>query len=96
MYQECKGTFKHEEYCIDNETAIIGEDGFMNIEWTAEMNDYDFLIATPTVPKPKKVLTAEEIADRMLEKKYFEYFDNNVTNGIATFQDDKIKQRLGR
>jgi hypothetical protein len=34
------------------------------------MNEYDFLIATPVVPKPKKILTANEIVTQMKLKNY--------------------------
>jgi hypothetical protein len=60
------------------------------------MNAFDFLIATPVVPKPKTVLTARTIAERMNEKEYRDYFDNNRANNITTFQDDEILEYLRR
>jgi hypothetical protein len=96
IYQNYTDTFKSTEYCIDNETPVIDENGFLKIDWTEEMNDYDFLIATPVVPNIKKALTAKEIADVIKENNYFEYFDNNITNGVTTFQDNEIRQLLGR
>ncbi|MBD0293664.1 MAG: hypothetical protein ICV84_00460 [Flavisolibacter sp.] len=42
MYQNYKATFNPDEYRIDNEAPVIDGNGFMNIEWTAEMNDCDF------------------------------------------------------
>ncbi|MEO7047959.1 MAG: hypothetical protein ABI091_21855 [Ferruginibacter sp.] len=58
------------------------------------MNDFDFLIATPVVPKPKRLLTAKEIAVQMTSKKYRTYFDKNRENNIPTFQDNEILEYL--
>jgi hypothetical protein len=58
------------------------------------MKDFDFLIATPTVPDPKRPLKAEEIAQAMIENQYRTYFDNNMANGITTFQDEEILSHL--
>ncbi|QSB27831.1 hypothetical protein [Flavobacterium sp. CLA17] len=96
IYQNYTNTFKSTKYCIDNETPVIDDNGFLKIDWTEEMNDYDFLIATPVVPNIKKVLTAKEIADVMKDNNYFEYFENNAANDITTFQDNEIRQSLGR
>jgi len=96
IYQNYKDKFKSTEYRIDNEHPVIDDNGFLNIDWTEEMNEYDFLIATPVVPNIKKALTAKEIADVMKENNYFEYFDSNVANDIITFQDNEIRQSLGR
>src|SRR5690606_17610449 len=82
IYQNYTNIFKSTKYCIDNEPPVIDANGFLNIDWTEEMNDYDFLIATPVVPNIKKALTAKEIADKMNENNYFEYFDNNIANDI--------------
>lgn len=96
LYQNYANAFKPAKYCIDIEPPVIDDNGFLNIDWTEEMNDYDFLIATPVVPNIKKALTAKEIVDVMKENNYFEYFDNNVANNITTFQDNEIIQSLGR
>ena len=58
------------------------------------MNDFDFLIATPVVPKPKRLLTGKEIAEQMTSKKYRTYFDKNRENNIQTFQDLEILEHL--
>lgn len=86
--------FKSSEYSIENEDPVIDQDGFLNIEWTEEMDDYDFLIATPVVSNTKGLLNAQQIAEKMIEKKYFEYFKNNVDSGIITFQDNEILELL--
>lgn len=96
IYQGYKPIFKPSEYRIENENPVIDTDGFLQIEWTAEMDKYDFLIATPVVPVIKTPLSSKQIADKMLEKNYTEYFDNNFKNGITTFQDKEINLLLGR
>ncbi len=58
------------------------------------MDDFDFLIATPVVPKPKRLLTAKEIAEQIKLKEYRTYFDKNKENSIQTFQDTEILEYL--
>ena len=95
LYQKYNKTFDHLQYRIDdNEAPVIDKDGFLQIPWTSEMNDFDFLIATPVVPKPKRLLTSKEIAEQMTQKKYRTYFDNNRENNIQTFQDLEILENL--
>lgn len=95
LYQKYSDTFDHSQYRIDdNELSVIDKDGFLQIPWTDEMNDFDFLIATPVVPEPKRLLTAKEIAEQMTEKKYRTYFDKNRENNIQTFQDLEILEHL--
>ena len=96
IYKNYINTFNSSKYCIVNEPTVIDDKGFLNIDWTDEMNDYDFLIATPVVPNIKQPLSAKEIAEKMKENNYYEYFDNNIENGIKTFQDNEIKEFLGR
>ncbi|GAB3699829.1 hypothetical protein GCM10027592_26260 [Spirosoma flavus] len=96
IYTGYSDTFEPASYCIDNDPPVIDGNGFLTIDWTEEMNDYDFLIATPAVPNIEHPLNAKEIADKMKEKSYFEYFDSNNANGITTFQDSKIRELLGR
>src|SRR5215210_584703 len=74
-HSQCR--YDHSQYCIDDETPVIDENGFLHIDWIPEMNDFDFLIATPTAPRPNRALTANEIAERMIERNYRVYFDNN-------------------
>ncbi len=95
LYQNYNDTFNPANYRIDNENPVIDKNGFLQLEWTAEMSDFDFLIATPVVPT-KTLLTAKQVADKMIENNYREYFDNNTANNISTFQDNDIKQLLGR
>jgi len=86
--------FNHTLYSIDNEVPVISENGFLQIDWPLEIDNFDFLIATPTVPRPRKALTAKIIAKKMIERNYKIYFDNNRSSNITTFQDDEISKFL--
>lgn len=86
--------FDNSKYIIDNEPDIINEKGFIKMNWTDEMNEFDFLIATLTVPKPKSLLSGKDIYERMNNNGYNDYFLNNRKNGIMTFQDDEISSGL--
>lgn len=94
LFHEYSESYDHWQYCIGSEQPVIDKDGFLNIEWTPEMNGFDFLIATALIPKPKSVLTAKQIAARMIEREYTDYFDKNRANNIATFQDNEILKYL--
>lgn len=86
--------YDHTKYCISDELPVIDKDGFLHIDWTPEMNDFDFLIATPTAPNPRRALSAKEIAEKMIQRNYRVYFDNNRASNITTFQDDDILKKL--
>ncbi|MHB8855275.1 MAG: hypothetical protein ACYC6K_01480 [Bellilinea sp.] len=88
--EQSSDQFNHEQYSIGNELPVIDKNGFLQIDWPPEMDNFDFLLATPTVPKPNRTLTAREIAERMVEKDYRIYFDKNRESNITTFQDDEI------
>lgn len=94
MYSEYE--FNPSDYIIENESEIIDRNGFLKLEWTDEMDDFDFLIATLTVPDPKKLLDEQIIADKINETGYDEYFLSNYQNGIRTFQDEKIIEKLNK
>lgn len=94
LYQQYSKTFDYLQYRIDNEVPVIDKYGFLQILWTNEMNDFDFLIATPVVPKPKRLLTPKEIAEQMTAKNYRTYFEKNRESNIQTFQDVEILKLL--
>lgn len=96
LFQKYGDSYDSLKFRIGDEVPVIDKDGFLHIDWTPEMNAFDFLIATPVVPKPKKALTARTIAERMIQKEYTEYFDKNRANDITTFQDDEIVEYLCR
>ncbi|MBE9461944.1 hypothetical protein ACFP1I_23445 [Dyadobacter subterraneus] len=97
LYQTYTETFDNSQYRIeDSEAPVIDKNGFLQIPWTSEMDDFDFLIATPIAPKPHKLLTSKEIALQMIAKNYRTYFDKNRENKIHTFQDLEILKHLDK
>ena len=94
LYEQYKN-FDPADYIIDkNEHPVIDKIGILKIDWVKEMDEFDLLLATPTRPNTSHPLLPKEIADRMNEKKYREYFDNNIANKISTFQDTEIVNYL--
>jgi hypothetical protein len=89
-FRQYSRNFDHSQYRLEDEGPVIDERGFLKIEWVAEMNDFHFLIGTPTVPDPKRPLNGKEIAQRMIVNEYRSYFDNNRAGNISTFQDVQI------
>lgn len=89
--------FIPKEYTIaEDEVPIIKTKGILNIKWQDEMNKFDLLLATVTKPVPSRPLSAKEIAERMIDKRYTYYFDENKLNRILTFQDKKIEGYLNK
>lgn len=83
-----------EQYAFDGELPVINDAGLLQIEWLPEMNRFDFLLATPTAPKPRRALTPNEVAQRIIQSGYTTYYDGNRANGIHTFQDTEISNLL--
>ena len=96
IYDGYNAYFNPSDYSVSDEKPVININGFLEIEWTNEMEMYDFLLATPVKPTTLHPLTPKEIAEKMIEKGYFEYFEKNVSSGIRTFQDDEIQKILGK
>ncbi len=95
IYHSYSDTFIADTYKTNNEiNSPITQDGFLDIAWQTEMNAFDILIATPVIPKPKSILNANEIAQRMIDKKYQTYFHNNIRHKITTAADDEINTQL--
>jgi hypothetical protein len=89
-----RSRYDHSAFVIGDEPSVIDANGLLQISWGPEMNGFDFLLATPTVPSPKRPLTPKEIARKMVEANYTTYFDSNRANGITTFQDDEISYHV--
>lgn len=95
IYRSYSDTFIADSYKTNDENSSpITQDGFLNITWQTEMDEFDLLIATPVIPKPKSLLNAEHIAQKMIDKKYQTYYLNNKKNNIDTTMDDEIKLKL--
>ncbi|MBX2969787.1 MAG: hypothetical protein KF803_10495 [Cyclobacteriaceae bacterium] len=95
IYHSYSDTFIADSYKTNNEiSSPITQDGFLNITWQTEMDAFDLLVATPVIPKPKALLNADDIAQRMIDKDYRTYFENNKMHNIATAADQAIKLKL--
>jgi hypothetical protein len=87
---------------LKTEKAAIDSKGFLTIRWPQVTNpenqseDIDFLLST--VPKPTfykgRYPTIYRIANSMNKTNYYDYFCKNRENGIITFQDQRILDRI--
>ncbi|MDZ4845207.1 MAG: hypothetical protein SH857_06620 [Chitinophagales bacterium] len=71
----------------EDEIPPIDANGFLQIEWTEQMNEFDLLIATPTKPEPRRLINSKKILESVNE-----YFTNNRLSRTTTYQDDEIIQ----
>lgn len=95
IYSSFGKDFVAEDYkCDDDQNAPIDKNGMLTLDWQESMNEFDLLLATPVKPEPKTILTPQEIAEKMIEKKYDTYFKSNIANGITTYQDSDILKLL--
>lgn len=89
------------KYKVGRERSCITKSLKLNINWVmptfnrdkSKIDDFHFLLATPTMPLDN-VPTYEEIADTIRSDKKRNYFINNFTNGIITYDDFKIIKYL--
>jgi hypothetical protein len=89
---------------LKTEKAAVNSKGFLTIKWPRLINqedqskikDIDFLLATATVPTINKnrYPTSYRIAKSMKESNYYDYFNQNRKNGINTFQDQRILDKI--
>ena len=85
------------------EPAAVSECGILNIPWPQLLDgaelEFDALLGTATDPTinsgdyPSAQMIASAWAEHQ-ENAHVEYFDNNVSNGITTWQDREIKHWL--
>lgn len=87
-------SFNYNQYRIDQESPIITSHGFLNIPWSEEFNDNDFIICTAIKPNLSQYPNPKKIAKLMKNELDFEYFCENRKFGISTFQDERIKANL--
>lgn len=82
--------FEPNKYKLEHEAPLMDKKGVLNITWPSQLEDYDFLIATATMPNIEVYPTANKIADRITVNEYSEYFTKNSEHHIKTFQDSEI------
>ncbi|MDY0090660.1 MAG: hypothetical protein RBR78_09875 [Flavobacteriaceae bacterium] len=88
--KQCGEGLNPKQYKVGNEKPAVDEQGILSFNWTDELKDFDFLIATATKPE-KEYPISKKIADRIIVNEYSEYFIENVKAGISTFQDKEIQ-----
>ena len=94
-YQLYNKTFRANDYQTNAEIqSPIDQNGYLTISWQDTMDKFDILFATPVIPDPKETLTAKQIADKMIEKRFDTYFKNNLAHNIRTSQDKEIADYL--
>lgn len=87
---------------LKTEKSAIDSNGFLTMRWPQEVSpsgkvdDLDFIIATVTKPTlyDGRYPTVYRIAGSMNKTGYFDYFLSNMKNGIVTFQDERILNRV--
>jgi len=89
-----KDKFEPNQYGIGEEIPIIDQNGFLNIKWSQEFGDYDYMICTVIKAELDKYPDPFEIAEKMIEKNDYEYFCKNRNRGISTFQVKEIEACL--
>lgn len=90
-----RGGYNPSDYKVDaRELPAVSKEGELLIAWPDELDDYDYLIATATKPKISTYPTAQEIAKKMVDSSYYDYFLGNTGNSISTFQDNDINLNL--
>ena len=85
-----------------SEKPCILSNGIINIPWVLPKNNnfkkqldkFDFLIATVTLPNVNKYPTIKSLVKSINADTNRKYFKNNFSNGITTFQDIRINEKL--
>tara|TARA_R100001460_G_scaffold92500_1_gene134388 strand:- start:374 stop:1093 length:720 start_codon:yes stop_codon:yes gene_type:complete len=85
--------FKVGDYKVGEEKAILNNKAFLNFSWPNSLDDYDFFITTSNKSGLPKYPEPNEIAEKFNENGA-EYFYENISNNITTFQDQQIKKHL--
>ena len=78
-----------------NELPSISENGLLLLDWIETIDgkkvvEADIILAAATVPEKGEIPTAEKIAEASNKVRYWDYIENNIMNGIITFQDEEI------
>jgi len=93
--------FDINEYKVGKERSCITKSLKLNINWVdpvldsekSKINEFHFLLATPTKPM-NKIPTYKEIAETINSDIKRKYFINNLTHGIITQDDFEIAKCL--
>jgi hypothetical protein len=99
-YKSQESEIKPDFKPIGEESPTFADDGMLVLQWLEDTEnkkavDFDFILATATIPNVARYPTPETIAQACLENHYTEYFDKNQEHNIVTFQDEAILKLLG-
>jgi hypothetical protein len=94
--------FNAENFKLGSERPCIYPNGLLSIPWIAPINNndknsldqFDFLIATATLPNEDKYPSISKLYKAVKSDNDRKYFRNNFSNGITTFQDNKVNKKL--
>lgn len=103
LYSDYQNTFCNENFTVSNVAPVIDQNGFLQIKWEEEFNDFDFLFAATTAPYPRRLISEDQVTSAILQSKnevypdgYSEYFYRNRAEGIVTGQDERIIEILNQ
>ena len=76
---------EHGQLAIDLPKTVLGQE-----------IDFDIILATATRDRRAEDISAEDVADRWVDRAHEYYFLNNVEQGIRTAEDVKIWEQIKR
>ncbi len=82
---------KPKHFEVKDEGLIFNDNGILAIQWPKKLDEFDFFIATATMPNLEDYPSPYRIAERMAVNEDESYFIKNNFCGISTFQDEDIK-----
>lgn len=87
---------KSTNFKINNEESCLNEIGILNIAFPVQAMHLDYLLSTAIAPNVKNYPNGKEIALAMNQTKeeYYDYFVNNILNGIRTKDDEEIYKNI--
>jgi hypothetical protein len=94
--------FNSNNFRIGCEKPCILPSGILNIPWMSTQNGvdqnqldkFDFLIATATLPNVNKYPSISKLVNSINGDKNRKYFRNNFANNITTYQDSRIIKKI--
>ncbi|MCC5916517.1 MAG: restriction endonuclease subunit S [Cryomorphaceae bacterium] len=84
--------FNPDHYKVGDESPSVNRNGQLQIPWSSEFNNFDFIISTSTKPNSDSYPDSKRLIE--IFKQDDKYFRKNVDSGISTFQDKEIADGL--
>ncbi len=98
FWKNSLANFDPNEFSIKGEASMVDKNGVFEVDWTEEMNSFDFLVSTFIKPdtgtQDGDYPNSETVARKMYEGNYYSYFINNLKNKVTTFQDEEIEEMI--